>query len=549
MGLSMKKEYQLPTFKKVNSISFSMRVFLLLLFVSVFLTLGLGKYFTDTAENRLMSNIRSLAMNQAKLIASMDGVIEAVKTKNIPQLKIIADKLNQDSDYDYVVIGDENSMRLYHPNSEKVGFKMQWNKPGALENGESYFIGGEGSIGNAMRAKTPVYDENGTVIGVVSIGYLTNKIDTSRSELFVQTGATFVGVLVILLFLSWVFTRLIQRQMLGMEPEEITQLVQVQKGIFEAVFEGIIAVNYHGKIININHNARKMLSLSEPAGQLIGKSISEHISPAEFFTTDIAISKHDVLCEFNGLNVIANRIAIRDGDQLIGVVISFRSQNDIESLNSQLTQVRQYVENLRTLRHEHLNWMSTLSGLLQMKEYDQALALIKGESESQQQLIDSLREQFSDKQVAGLLFGKYHRAKELGLQLKFTPGSQLRSLPNSLNSVEFCAILGNLLDNAFEASLKVSDGNKHVELYLSDEGKDTVIEVADQGCGFPLAIKDKWFERGITTKTEAVDGHGIGLYLVSSYVSRCNGAVIIEENQPHGTVFSIFIPKVKMQND
>lgn len=389
----MKKEYAFSSLKKVNSVSFSVRVFFLLLIVSVFLTFGLGKYFTDTAENRLIANIQSLAMSQAKLIASIDGVVQSVKNRDIPRLKVIADKLNQDSNYDYVVIGDEKSIRLYHPNSQKIGFEMQWNKPGALEKGESYFINGEGSMGNAVRAKTPIFDEQGKVIGVVSIGYLSNKIDTSRSELFVQTGATFLGILIILLFLSWGFSRLIQKQMLGMEPEEITQLVLVQKGIFEAVFEGVIAVNTQGQIININSNARKMLSLSKPLGQLTGTFVSEHISPADFFITDLETTKHDVIGEFNGLNVIANRVAIRDGEHLVGAVISFRSQNDIESLNSQLTQVRQYIENLRTLRHEHLNWMSTLSGLLQMKEYDQALALIKGESESQQQLIDTLRGQ------------------------------------------------------------------------------------------------------------------------------------------------------------
>ncbi|HGF6559697.1 TPA: sensor histidine kinase DpiB [Providencia alcalifaciens] len=544
----MKTEFSQIPFKKGNIFSFSGRVFLLLLLASVLLTLGLGKYFTDTTENRMMANIRVLAMSQAKMIASLDGIVSTVKDKDIPKLKVIADKLNQDSSYDYVVIGDEHSVRLYHPNSEKIGYPMQWNKPGALENGESYFIKGEGSMGNAVRAKTPIFDENGKVIGVVSIGYLTTKIDTSLAEVFVQTSATFLGVLVILLFLSWAFARLIQRQMLGMEPEEITQLVLVQKGIFDAVFEGIIAVDRYGKIININHNARKMLALSESAKQLIGKPISEYVSPAGFFTKEIAKNHHDIVCEFNGLNVIASRVAIMDGELLAGAVISFRSQNDIESLNAQLSQVRQYVDNLRTLRHEHLNWISTLSGLLQMKEYDQALALIKGESESRQQLIDSLREQFADKQVAGLLFGKYHRARELGLQLIFVPGCQLRELPNSLNSTELCAVLGNLLDNAFEASLKNEAGNKQVELYISDENNEIVIEVADQGCGFPLELQDKWFERGTTTKTDAVDGHGIGLFLVASYVNQCNGAVIIEDNQPYGTVFSIFIPKVKTQN-
>lgn len=189
----MAKEHQRSLFRKNKSISFSVRVFFLLLLVSVVLTFSLGKYFTDTAENRLMANIRSLAMSQAKLIASMEGIVQSVKTKDIQSLKVIADQLNQDSDYDYVVIGDENSMRLYHPNQEKVGFKMQWNKPGALERGESYFIDGEGSIGNAVRAKTPIFDENNKVIGVVSIGYLTNKIETSVVNYLYKREPPFLG--------------------------------------------------------------------------------------------------------------------------------------------------------------------------------------------------------------------------------------------------------------------------------------------------------------------------------------------------------------------
>ncbi len=61
-----------------------------------------------------------------------------------------------------------------------------------------------------------------------------------------------------------------------------------------------------------------------------------------------------------------------------GAIISFRSKDEISTLNAQLTQIKQYVESLRTLRHEHLNWMSTLNGLLQMKEYDRVLAMVQG---------------------------------------------------------------------------------------------------------------------------------------------------------------------------
>ncbi|MEO9373252.1 sensor histidine kinase, partial [Pseudomonas aeruginosa] len=116
--------------------------------------------------------------------------------------------------------------------------------------------------------------------------------------------------------------------------------------------------------------------------------------------------------------------------------------------------------------------MSTLNGLLQMKEYDRVLAMVQGESQAQQQLIDSLREAFADRQVAGLLFGKVQRARELGLKMVIVPGSQLSQLPPGLDSTEFAGIVGNLLDNAFEASLRSDEGNKIVELYLSDEGDD-----------------------------------------------------------------------------
>ncbi|NYS34978.1 sensor histidine kinase DpiB, partial [Streptococcus danieliae] len=92
----MKTELSQIPFKKGNIFSFSGRVFLLLLLASVLLTFGLGKYFTDTTENRMMANIRVLAMSQAKMIASLDGIVSSVKDKDIPKLKIIADKLNQD---------------------------------------------------------------------------------------------------------------------------------------------------------------------------------------------------------------------------------------------------------------------------------------------------------------------------------------------------------------------------------------------------------------------------------------------------------------------
>lgn len=541
-----KNKTRFPFFR---SLAFPLRIFLLILVVSVFIIAALAQYFTASFEDYLATHVRDMAMNQAKIIASNDSIIAAVKHRDYKRLATIADKLQSGTDFDYVVIGDTNSVRLYHPNPEKIGYPMQFTKPGALERGESYFITGKGSIGMAMRAKTPIFDDDGKIIGVVSIGYLISKIDSWRSDFLLPMAGVFILLLLVLMLLSWLFAAHIRRQMLGMEPKQIARVVRQQEALFSSVYEGLIAVDPDGYITAINRSARKMLGLSSPGRKWLGKPVSEVVQPTDFFTQQIAEKRQDAMVNFNGLSVIANREAIRSGDELLGAIISFRSKDEIATLNAQLTQIKQYVESLRTLRHEHLNWMSTINGLLQMKEYDRVLAMVQGESQAQQQLIDSLRGAFADRQVAGLLFGKVQRARELGFTMTIVPGSQLHQLPEGLDSTEFAAIVGNLLDNAFEASLRTQQGNKIVELYLSDEGDDVIIEVADQGCGVPEALREKIFEQGVSTRTDEPGEHGIGLYLIASYVRRCNGVITLEDNSPCGTLFSLFLPKVKKNND
>ena len=545
----MSKKKNKTRFPFFRSLAFPLRIFLLILVVSVFIIAALAQYFTASFEDYLATHVRDMAMNQAKIIASNDSIIAAVKHRDYERLATIADKLQSGTDFDYVVIGDTHSIRLYHPNPDKIGYPMQFTKPGALEKGESYFITGKGSIGMAMRAKTPIFDDDGKIIGVVSIGYLISKIDSWRSDFLLPMAGVFILLLLVLMLLSWFFAAHIRRQMLGMEPKQIARVVRQQEALFSSVYEGLIAVDPDGCITAINRSARKMLGLSSPGRKWLGKPIADVVQPADFFTQQIAEKRQDAMVNFNGLSVIANREAIRSGDELLGAIISFRSKDEIATLNAQLTQIKQYVESLRTLRHEHLNWMSTINGLLQMKEYDRVLAMVQGESQAQQQLIDSLRGAFADRQVAGLLFGKVQRARELGLTMIIVPGSQLHKLPEGLDSTEFAAIVGNLLDNAFEASLRTQQGNKVVELYLSDEGDEVIIEVADQGCGVPEALREKIFEQGVSTRTDEPGEHGIGLYLIASYVRRCNGVITLEDNSPCGTLFSLFLPKVKKNND
>ena len=96
-------------------LAFPLRIFLLILVFSIFVIAALAQYFTASFEDYLTLHVRDMAMNQAKIIASNDSIITAVKTRNYKRLATIANKLQRDTDFDYVVIGDRNSIRLYHP--------------------------------------------------------------------------------------------------------------------------------------------------------------------------------------------------------------------------------------------------------------------------------------------------------------------------------------------------------------------------------------------------------------------------------------------------
>ncbi|MBK5071502.1 sensor histidine kinase DpiB [Budviciaceae bacterium CWB-B4] len=540
MRIKTKKEYIKNMLKNM---SFQWRVFLLLLVVFTLLLGALNKFMEYQLDNYLTDKVSEIAMNQAKIIASMDDVIEGVEQRDTKKLKKIADRLSMESNFSYLVIGDENSTRLYHPNPEKIGFTMQWNKPGALERGESYIISSEGSMGLALRAKTPIWDKNNHVIGVISLGYLNSKIDMWRSNQILPLTSALLLILFILILLSWQFSTHIKKQMMGMEPMEIARVQRQQDALFGAVFEGLIAVDTEGKITAINQNAQKMFKLAGAAKYLVGRQVQNLISPPDYFLETSGTNRIDDLLIINGLKIIANRVGIWIDGEFQGWVVSFRRHDEINTLSAQLSQIQQYVENLRTLRHEHLNWISTIGGLLQLKEYDRALEMVKFESSNQQSLIDSISQMFKNRLIAGLLFGKYHRAKELGLEIQFTPGSTLSANINPLTENELASILGNLLNNAFEATLKNPDSNKLIEFFISDEGSELIIEVSDNGCGIEPDIRDTIFTRGVTSKNSG--DHGIGLYLVKTYIDQYNGTITLDDNEPCGTVFSIFIPKGK----
>ncbi|POP42015.1 histidine kinase [Superficieibacter electus] len=524
-------------------LSFQIKLFIsLVAFFSVLFVL-LGSYYYIDVGRQLYQEMSIRAKIQAEEIALIPGLPAMTAQKDIPALHAFMQKIAAHSDASFIVIGDNKGVHLFHSvYADRVGTTLVGGDNEEVLKGKSTTTIRKGGLGISLRSKAPIFNAAGQVVGIVSVGYLTSYLDTITVSKMINILIAAALLLVALFVFSWFFTRSIKKQIFSLEPREIGLLVRQQKAMMESIYEGVIAIDSQMRIEVINQAARKLLGLSQPARELRGQLISQVITPVPFFASRTLLTKdtHDEICRFNDLTVIASRIRIMLEGALQGWVITFRDRNEIDSLSAQLSQVKRYVDNLRIMRHEQLNRMTTLSGLLHMGRYDEAIRYIQAQSEHAQELLDFISSRFSSPTLCGLLLGKAARAREKGVELNFDPACRMDRPFTGLAEAELISIIGNLLDNAIEATQRAPLPHEPVEVLITLSASELIIEVADRGVGIKPEIRERIFERGMTTKTRG--DHGIGLYLIESYVTQAGGAVEVADNAPRGAIFSLFIP-------
>lgn len=526
-------------------VSFQIKLFIsLVAFFSVLFAVLASFYYIEVGR-QLYQEMSARAKIQAEEIAIIPTLRKNVAEKDIAAIHDFMQKIAARSDASFIVIGDNKGIHLFHSVfADRVGKMLVGGDNEEVLRGKSITTIREGGLGISLRSKAPVFNDSGQVAGIVSVGYLTSYLDSITVNKVVNILLAAVLLLIALFVFSWFFTRSIKKQIFSLEPRKIGMLVRQQKAMMESIYEGVIAIDDNLRIEVINQAARKLLGLSQPARELRGQLISEVIVPVSFFSPPIMLLKdtHDEICRFNLLTVIASRVRIMLEDSLQGWVVTFRDRNEIDSLSAQLSQVKRYVDNLRIMRHEQLNRMTTLSGLLHMGRYEEAVEFIQAQSEHAQELLDFISSRFSSPTLCGLLLGKAARAREKGVSLNFDPSCRMDRPFYSLAEAELISIIGNLLDNAIEATQRAPLPHEPVEVLIRLNERELIIEVADQGNGIDPEIGERIFERGITTKT--CGDHGIGLYLIESYVTQAGGTIEVADNMPRGAIFSLFIPAI-----
>ena len=427
----------------------------------------------------------------------------------------------------YVVVTDDRGVRYSHPTRANVGKRVS-TSPDAALSGQDVVTVERGTLGLSARGKVPLRDDEGDVVGEVSVGIDIAELDAATHKVEVLLALVALAPLALGLVGAVLLTRRLRRTTLGLEPEEMADLVREHAAVLGGVRDGVLAVDPSGRVTVSNPEAER----------LVGRPLSRGVQLAD---SGVGVDVLALLDEeppptgalrlVAGRAVLVTRVPVERDRRDLGTVLILRDRTDLDELGRELEATRALTDALRAQAHEHSNRLHVLTGMLHHGEVEEAQRYLSSVSESHTWVTG-----VDDPYLAGLLAAKSAAATEAGVALEVTDSSWVEGrLARPLDTV---TVVANLLDNAVRAAADGARRPATVEVTLIADGDDLLVHVADSGDGVPVEARDRVFEHGFTTKADTA-GHGLGLAL-TRHTARSHGGDVrlLDPGGPdHGAVF------------
>ncbi|MGC9372853.1 MAG: ATP-binding protein [Thermovirgaceae bacterium] len=524
------------------------QLILVLLLVSVTGLVTVGLVSSRTIEAQFKKIIAKNAHNIALTLSKNPQIGEAVaKGKDTGLIQETAEKVRRATGVKAVIVSDAYGRILSHPVTYRLGETLIGNNTKAVHPVEGV-IGTkemEGRLGASIRAEAPIFHE-GQQVGKVYVDVLVNEIRSTQFSLYGKLIlALFVG-LAVSVTAAVILARKVKGIIRGMEPGEIALLLNQRESILESIREAIIAVDSNTNVVLTNSAARKLFSIG---ADIVGQPV-EPVIPGTGLP-EVLRSKeaeYDREVEIGGRRVMAQRIPLKGNGRTVGAIGSFRDLTEVRTLAEQITGVTMYVEALRAQNHEFQNKLQTISGLIQLEEYDRAVSFISEVAGGRHSQISFIARRIKNPSLGGILLGKSSRCAELGIDFRIFPDSSCGPL-EELDGISLVIIVGNLIDNAIESVSELPQQRRKVEIGVFDESNRVLISVRDNGNGISPKIIHRIFERGFSTKPQNGKDRGYGLYNVQLRVEAMKGDIEVDSVPGVFTEFVVSLPNGSDTNE
>ena len=475
----------------------------------------------------------------AQDLANLDVVREQVTTRPVPlSLSAYAQQFQDRADATSVQVADTEGRVLFGSQPGDAGRRMP-----LRTDPERRVLTWTGDLDvdgqHSIAVQVPVFqdrsDRPARLVGFVMVADTYPSIADRAGELLPDL-ITFLGIgLGLGLLGAWLLARLIKRRTRGLEPAEIAALADQREALLHSIREGVVAVAPDGTVTVLSDSARELVGLPESA---VGRRIDElDLDPGLRAALVGDDEVQDRVLVLSGRVVVLNRNRVVDRGRQVGTVTTLRDRTELMAMQSELTARESITETLRAQTHEFNNQLHTISGLVQLGEYDEVSRLIGALTRRRAEISEAVTKQVQDPAVAALLVAKVSLAAERGVEIVLAEADPLPRLEPEL-SADVGTVLGNLVDNAVDAT--VAAGGTRIDVRLGLEDGEVVVRVADTGAGVPDGVATEVFRRGYSTKPGDAIGRGVGLALVQVVCDRRGGRVSVHNDA--GAVFTAVLP-------
>jgi sensor histidine kinase regulating citrate/malate metabolism len=504
-----------------------------LLIVLALVLVATALAYVDARASQL-DDARRRSVDIATSVADSPAVDSALRTPDPAQrIQPFAEEVRRDTGTDFVVVMGLDRTRYSHPNPALIGKKFVGDLGDAPQGGvftQEY----SGTLGPSMRAVVPVRD-GGEVVALVSVGIKLDKIDAAVWARLARLSLVAIALLGLGIAGAWVINRRLRRQTHGMGEQEITRMYEFYDAVLHAVREGLLLLDPDGRVQLANDEAVRLLGL--PDSPLAGRTLAELGMPAALAAALRGRAMTDEIHLVDDRVLLVSLAPATWEGRTLGSVVTLRDHTELTEVTGRLDTVQQLSDTLRAQTHEAANQLHTVVSLIELGRPEEAAGFAVSQASAAQGLADRVQGVGDEPVLAAVLLGKTGMAAERGVTLEVAPDSSVEGLP--LQDSELVTVVGNLLDNAFDAL--ADSPTRRVVVRIEADDRWLALDVEDSGPGLDEEAAERAFERGWSTKPGDPTGRGLGLALVAQVVRRHGGTIEAGRSPLGGARFSVRI--------
>lgn len=200
--------------------------------------------------------------------------------------------------------------------------------------------------------------------------------------------------------------------------------------------------------------------------------------------------------------------------------------------------IEKLIDDIRSRQHDFNNHMQIIGGIVEKNDdihiKEQLTDYLGGLNYSLKGINGLL--DIKDNLLSALVYGKMEVAKSHDISLSVKYLNAFETYP--LQGYELVEVIGNLLDNSFEAILNSgkTDERKVILTIGTEEGKK-ILQVENTGKKIESKDIDKIFNKGFSTKSNS---RGYGLYNVKKIATRYGGKILLPISNKYTTIKILF---------